>query len=97
MAVLGAAAPATERLMRAGSLGAIAGPASIRCIDVDRRAEADATTAGLSGAGNPRSRFAAAPMPATPLVALVSAVRAGWAVGLLVGRDAWATAGLATA
>ena len=59
--------------------------------------EPDAEGATVSGAGVLRSRFVDCPTPAVPLNALVSALRAGSAEGLLVVRPDSAAAGAAIA
>ena len=83
--------------MRAGALGESCGPASVCWVGCARRTEPDGAAAMLSGAGALRSKFAERPLPAVPPNALVSAVRAGSADGLLVFRAEEAAAGAAIA
>jgi hypothetical protein len=72
------------------------GPGGVFCVASARRADADATIAGLSAAGFARSRFRPLPTPAVPVTALDKAVRAGSAAGLPTPRVDWAIAGLST-
>src|SRR4051794_23016549 len=77
----GAAADARLCARAAGALGVSAasgGPAELAW---DRRAAVDATSAGLSAAALPRSRFGEFPEPAMPDCERLSAIRDGSAVG----------------
>ena len=63
---LGRSAPATERLIAAGALGASAGPSGVVCVAFARCAEPEALSAGLLSAGDVRSKFGDCPAPAVP-------------------------------
>ena len=93
----GAVWPAVARRTRAGAAGDRSGPGGVFWIDSARRAEADATMAGLSAAGRARSRLRPAPTPAVPAMDLDIAIRTGAATGSPAPRSAAATAGLSTA
>lgn len=68
---------ATECLTTAGAVGASAGPSGICWVELVRRADPEAIMAGLSAAGNARSKFGDCPTPADPARDRVNAVRAG--------------------
>lgn len=81
------------RICRASAreLGDSAGPSIASCVERARFAAALGMFIGVFGAATPRSKFAAAPTPATPMFDRDNAIRDGSVAGDGVSVAAWAS------